>query len=222
MVVGVVALVVVGILKAAGWASDTVRQQNAQAAASAVHTTYAQPGDCVVSDLEVAATQPDEVAAGQGMTVSLTLTNKGSEACLIDTGSASLGAVITSGQDTVWTSATCPAGTTEHRLLVPAGETATASLRWDGHRTPTTCGEVGAEAGEGTYRIRLSLGQEALTDDRVFVVGASTGADATTDSGADGSATDAPTDAGEETGAEGGEVPAPDGAEATPQESPAG
>ena len=217
VLVGAVVLVVVGILKAATWASDTVRSQNAQAAASDVRTTYGQPGDCAVGDLKVDLTMPDQVTAGQGTPVSLTLTNTTAEACLLDVGSASLGAVVTSGEDTVWTSTTCPAGATGHRLLVPAGDSASTSLTWDGRRTPATCGEPGAEVGAGTYRIRLTLGEQDLTEDRVFVVGASTSTGATTGSGE--GATAAPTDpaAGADgadgtDGADGAEAATPEGA----------
>ena len=67
------------------------------------------------------------------------MTNTGSEACLLDAGGASLGAVIASGTDTVWTSTTCPAEPTSRMLLINAGDSAAVTLTWDGRRTSSDC-----------------------------------------------------------------------------------
>ena len=76
----------------------------------------------------VAADAPKETTVGAGMSIEATLTNEGGDACLLDIGGASLGAVINSGDQTVWTSTTCPAEPTERPLLVDVGESARATM----------------------------------------------------------------------------------------------
>ena len=128
-----------GILTAAAWTRATIRQQDEQAAADSVVTVYPDPVACPRSSLDVAINVPAETTVGAGLTIGATVTNTGSEACLLDAGGASLGAVIASGTDTVWTSTTCPAEPTSRMLLINAGGSAAVTLTWDGRRTSPDC-----------------------------------------------------------------------------------
>ncbi|CED90710.1 Hypothetical protein AAM4_0878 [Actinomyces succiniciruminis] len=134
-----------GVLSAAVWARNTVRAQDDQAAAHTA-TTYANPVDCTAADLDVTFTSPDTVAAGAGLRLNVTVNNIGTEACLIDVGAQSLGAVITSGEQTIWTSTACPANPTSRRLLVAAGTAASATITWDGNVASSACAAGAASA----------------------------------------------------------------------------
>ena len=118
ILIGLLAAVGYGILTAAAWTRATIRQQDEQAAADSVVTVYPDPVACPRSSLDVAINVPAETTVGAGLTIGATVTNTGSEACLLDVGGASLGAVIASGTDTVWTSTTCPAEPTSRMLLI--------------------------------------------------------------------------------------------------------
>lgn len=139
VLVGLLAAVGYGILTAAAWTRATIRQQDEQAAADSVVTVYPDPAACARSSLDVAVNAPAETTVGAGLTIGATVTNTGSEACLLDVGGANLGAVIASGTDTVWTSTTCPAEPTSRMLLIDAGDSAAVTLTWDGRRTSPDC-----------------------------------------------------------------------------------
>lgn len=134
-----------GVLSAAVWARNTIRAQDDRASAHTA-TTYGNPVDCTAADLDVTFTSPDAVSAGAGLTLNLTVNNTGSEACLIDVGTQSLGAVITSGNQTIWTSTACPASPTSRRLLVAAGTAASATITWDGRVATSECTAASAAA----------------------------------------------------------------------------
>lgn len=199
LVIGVVIAVLVAlsyaILAAATWARDTIREQDEQQAAEAVVTVYPDPVACTPEQLEVVTDAPTMVATGAGLIVNATLTNTGSEACLLDVGGASLGLIITSGGVGQWDSYTCPAEPAQRLLLVNAGESTTATLTWDGRVSTGQCtpaggapdvpapaeGEAGAAqsapavdpliATAGTYVLHLELGGVAVTGEHVFIIG---------------------------------------------------
>lgn len=128
-----------GIIASATWARDTIREQDRQQASASVVTVYPDPVACTTDQLEIAMSAPSSVAVGAGLSIGVTLTNTGSQACLLDVGSASLGAVITSGGVGQWSSLTCPAEPAERMLLVDAGQSTTTTLYWDGHVSTGEC-----------------------------------------------------------------------------------
>lgn len=139
-----IALAVIGALAytmiaGAGWVRGTIRSQDDAEAASQIRTVYPAPAACDDAHLRIAMDAPKETAVGAGMSIDVTLTNEGDDACLLDIGGASLGAVISSGDQTVWDSTACPADPTERPLLVDAGESADASLRWRGASAEASC-----------------------------------------------------------------------------------
>ena len=115
------------MIAGAGWVRGTIRSQDDAEAASQIRTVYPAPVACDDAHLRIAMDAPKETAVGAGVSIDVTLTNEGDDACLLDIGGASLGAVISSGDQTVWDSTACPADPTERPLLVDAGESADAS-----------------------------------------------------------------------------------------------
>ncbi|MBW3069409.1 hypothetical protein GZ998_07830 [Actinomyces sp. 594] len=138
-----------GILSAAVWARNTIRAQD-DAAAAHVATTYAIPGDCAAGDLDVTFTSPDSISSGSSMTLNVTVNNNGSEACLLDLGGEHVGALITSGGQTVWQSTVCPFTPTSRRLLVAPGDAAAATIIWDGNVASSQCAPAATASGTAT------------------------------------------------------------------------
>ncbi len=110
--------------------------------------TACAPGALTVTGSSVA----DTYAPGAIVVFSLTLTNAGPVPCLVDGGSATVGVVVTSGQDRVWASVDCPAGRTERPLLLDAGAVENVSVAWDQVRSAPGCPAEQAAAQPGTYR----------------------------------------------------------------------
>lgn len=108
------------------------------------------------------------VAAGAGVQVPITITNEGKVQCLVDVGNANLQMVITSGDDTVWTTAQCPANPKEHQVLLAPGASEKDAITWSGKRGAEGCPQGAEVAGPGTYRIEVSLsvGGGTLTEQR--------------------------------------------------------
>lgn len=121
------------------WVRETIRDQDDAEAASQVRTVYPAPAACDAAHLDVSVDAPARVGAGTGMTIGVTLTNTGDDACLLDVGGAALGAVIVSGDRTVWSSTDCPADPVERTLLIDAGGSASASLTWNGASAAASC-----------------------------------------------------------------------------------
>lgn len=140
--VGLVAAVVLGIVATGFWVRDTIRQQDADKAASAAGTVYPQPVACVITDLDTSVDMPVQAAVGAGVTADVTVTNRGSQACLVDVGGKSLGLVVVSGNATLLDSTVCPAEPTSRRLLLSAGETAQVQVAWNGMVATSECAAV--------------------------------------------------------------------------------
>ncbi len=147
--IAVLAGVSTAILSAAVWARDTIRAQD-DAAAAHVATTYPNPVDCTPQDLAVTFTSPDSVPAGAGLTLNVTVDNTGAEACLLDLGGEHIGALITSGSQTIWESTVCPFTPTSRRLLVAPGTAADATIIWDGNVASAQCTPVTTPAATAT------------------------------------------------------------------------
>ena len=204
LVIGIVLAIIGAIsyamIASATWVRDTIRSQNDAEAASQSHTDYPAPAACDAAQLRISLDAPKETSVGAGIGIDVTLTNEGGDACLLDVGGASLGAVIVSGDQTVWSSTSCPADPVERTLLIDVGESAGVSLWWNGDSAAAGCSpsapspdpvpspapegsaSPGAEAtasptpvdpnvaGAGTYRLSLQLGGETVTGEQVFVI----------------------------------------------------
>ncbi|VEG27871.1 Uncharacterised protein [Actinomyces howellii] len=167
--VAVVAGLAYGLIAGALWVRDTIRDQDAAEEVGSAPTTYPAPTACRAADLDITVTVPETVATGAGMVIELAVVNSGAEPCLLDVGAQNLGAVITSGDHTVWTSTACAAGAPSRVLLVDAGDSTSTSLTWDGLSTDPACtGEAAAApsaaASDGTTGSAADPATDAATD----------------------------------------------------------
>lgn len=137
--VALVAAAASGLIAGALWVSQTIRDQDKAEAVGSAPTSYPAPTACQPTDLDITVTAPDTVAAGAGMVLELSVVNAGAEPCLLDVGAQNLGAVVTSGDHTVWTSTACAAGAPSRLLLIDTGDSTSTSLTWDGLATDPTC-----------------------------------------------------------------------------------
>ncbi|SDN32634.1 hypothetical protein [Actinomyces ruminicola] len=152
-----------GILSAAVWARNTIRAQDDRAAAQTA-TTYPNPVDCTADDLDVTLTSPESVGSGEGMTLNVTVNNTGSEACLLDLGGEHIGAVVTSGTQTIWESTVCPFTPTSRRLLVAPGDDAAATIIWDGNVASSDCAPAAVPTATATASASATATAEATAD----------------------------------------------------------
>ncbi|OKL53928.1 hypothetical protein BSZ39_06685 [Bowdeniella nasicola] len=88
------------------------------------------------------------------------LTNKFPIPCLIDTPDQRIDVVITSGDETIWTSASCP-GEAVTLLLSPDEET-TRTIVWPAQHRTAGC-EAGEAAKPGVYKAKVSIGGTSET-----------------------------------------------------------
>lgn len=139
-----------GVVAGSAWVRDEIRAQDAEEAAASTPTVYPDPVACTDQDVTVTAVMPSAVRMGAGLGVELTVTNSGDDACLLDVGSANLGAVITSGPATIWVSAACQADPTSRVLLIPVGDTVSTTLWWDGRNSGDDCTAAAAPEPEST------------------------------------------------------------------------
>ncbi len=125
-------------------------------------TATKEPGgisDCDASTLTLAMTATAETfGAGQDPAFDVTITNTGSEPCLVDAGEASREIVITSGDDRVWSNRDCiVAGTESRDLLLPGGGADATQLAWNRVRSAPGCPPDLPAPGAGTYSAQLTL-----------------------------------------------------------------
>ena len=97
-------------------------------------------------------------APGVSATFTVSITNTGAEACLVDAGEAQREIVITSGSDRVWSNRDCIAPGTETRtLLLAGGQTDTTPFAWNRIRSAEGCPADLPVPGAGTYSAQLNL-----------------------------------------------------------------
>jgi hypothetical protein len=112
-------------------------------------------------------------AAGAAVPFDITLTNAGAVPCLIEAGSATLGVVIYSGADRIWSSVDCPQDPAEREMLLDLGITADLAASWDQVRSAPGCAEGQPAVQPGTYKALVTLdggGSAALGWERIFTI----------------------------------------------------
>lgn len=120
-------------------------------------SAVASPSSCRAADVDLdVVVIPAEPTVGDEVAVELTLVNSGEQPCLLDAGPAAIAATVTSGSDTVWSSAHC-ATDGEERLLLDTGTEHVATVRWPGTRSTADCAPGQPVAGAGTYRVTVGL-----------------------------------------------------------------
>jgi hypothetical protein len=138
-----------------------------------------QPVACTSSALgitDTTATAAGTVAPGAPVPFDLVVTNTGSVPCLVDAGAASLGVILYSGTDRIWSSLDCPpeGAAAERRMLLDVAATVELSTSWDQKRSAPGCPEGQQAALPGAYRAVVTTdggGSAALTWTRTFTIG---------------------------------------------------
>ena len=115
--------------------------------------------DCAPAALALAMTaDATSFAPGVSATFTVSVTNTGEEACLVDAGEAQREIVITSGSDRVWSNRDCIAPGTETRtLLLAGGQNDTTPFAWNRIRSAEGCPADLPTPGAGTYSAQLNL-----------------------------------------------------------------
>ncbi|ROS25981.1 hypothetical protein [Cellulomonas sp. PhB150] len=114
--------------------------------------------DCTDLKLKVSADDAS-YAAGQNPKLTTTITNQGTEACLVDAGTDKAALVITSGDDRVWSSQDCASEASGYRpLLLSAGESVKDSVTWKRVRSEEKCPKDLPAPKSGTYAATYSVG----------------------------------------------------------------
>ncbi|GIG40842.1 hypothetical protein [Cellulomonas phragmiteti] len=137
-------------------------------------TSGAEPGvaDCAPEAIALAVAPGAEAfPAGVDPTFEVTVTNSGTEPCLVDVGDAHREVVITSGDDRVWSSLDCaPADAPARTLLLVGGQSDATQLGWARLRSAPGCGGGLPEPGDGTYSVTVAVAG-ATSSPAVFGLG---------------------------------------------------
>ncbi|MFT4136773.1 hypothetical protein [Microbacterium sp.] len=130
---------------------------------------------CTTANVSVTAvTDKESYASGELPQLSMTLTNDGDEACLINVGTTTQAFTITSGSDTWWRSTDCQTEPSDQVVTLDAHQTVSSltPLQWDRTRSAVdTCSSARPAAPAGYFHLSVSVGGIDSVDDAVFVLG---------------------------------------------------
>jgi hypothetical protein len=119
---------------------------------------------CEPAQVQVdAVTDAVSYEAGQQPQLSLSLTNTGTNSCLINAGTAAQVFTITSGAETYWNSTDCQTESSDSQVTLKPGILVSSStpIAWDRTRSAIdTCDAVtrdGAPAGGASYNLSVSV-----------------------------------------------------------------
>lgn len=140
-------------------------EATADAAETPVPAASAAEGaPCEAGQVQVAAvTDAVRYEAGQQPQLSLSLTNTGTNSCLINAGTAAQVFTITSGTDTYWTSTDCQSESSDSSVTLKPGIVVSTStpIDWDRTRSaPDTCDAAtreGVPAGGAAYNLSVTV-----------------------------------------------------------------
>ncbi|MFB9959188.1 hypothetical protein [Agromyces bracchium] len=124
----------------------------------------AADGDpCTPEQITVeAVTDAAVYAAGEQPKLSVTITNTGSNSCVMNVGTAAQVFTVTSGADTYWTSTHCQVDPVDAEVSIEPGAPVSSSepITWDRTRSSAdTCGgeRAGVPAGGASYHLSVSV-----------------------------------------------------------------
>lgn len=113
---------------------------------------------CSADDVKLDLTSNEQsVEVGGSLEFSATIAHEGRGQCLIDGSNTSRVLTITSGDDTIWRSDTCPADS--RMLLMAQGDKDTQKIAWNANQTGSKCvsDDLLPKVDPGTYQAQLSL-----------------------------------------------------------------
>jgi hypothetical protein len=151
-------LLVVWLVRSAGNGQATSAPPTTPAPTTSGAPTTGVP-DCAPPALAVTiAADAADVAIGTAATFTITITNGGTDECVVDAGELQREVVVVSGSDRIWSSKDCaPADSPARSLLLGAGMSDTTQLAWSLVRSAPGCtGDLPAPK-PGTYQATVSL-----------------------------------------------------------------
>ncbi|MDO5034722.1 MAG: hypothetical protein Q4E01_04980 [Actinomycetaceae bacterium] len=170
-------LIVVLLIAALGlggyWLATTAlsSMRERQAALESVQDSEITPpiAECKPSDLEFSVTGYDQsITVGSGWNASVTVTNRGKEACLTDGSGKSLGVLVTSGTYELVDTMKCASKDESLPLLLGVGKSWNGTVSWDGKDyQQCTAGSAGKA---GTYVVHVKYFDQVPADLVVQVV----------------------------------------------------
>ncbi|WP_300767042.1 hypothetical protein [uncultured Bifidobacterium sp.] len=155
---------VVGLIKGTDVSVSRSAVPTPSASASAV--------DCGSSDVSLSLTAKSQtLSVGGSVDFVVSATHKGSRNCLIDMSASSQVLTITSGNDVVWTSASCESDS--NYLLLATGDKTSLTITWNADRTGSTCVDDDdlPRVSRGTYVAKVAMKEDSgVASDPVTVV----------------------------------------------------
>ncbi|QHT57217.1 hypothetical protein GXP71_14800 [Cellulomonas sp. H30R-01] len=127
--------------------------------------TSGVPPTCTAEVLALAiAATAESFPEGTSPSFTVSITNTGTQPCVVDAGDTQREIVITSGVDRVWSSKDCPVAGNETRTLLLAGGAADEStLAWNRVRSAQGCPADQPTPGAGTYSAAFTLAGATAT-----------------------------------------------------------
>ncbi|GAA1055957.1 hypothetical protein GCM10017608_13860 [Agromyces luteolus] len=122
-----------------------------------------------------AVTDAAVYAAGEQPKLSVTITNTGSNSCVMDVGTAAQVFTVTSGADTYWTSTHCQVDPVNADVTIEPGTPVSSSepITWDRTRSSAdTCGgaRTNVPAGGASYHLNVSVNGFESTTSKQFLL----------------------------------------------------
>lgn len=154
-------VLVLWLLNRDGGHDDVAAPSDTTAPAPTETTSAPPPGvpDCTPPTLTVGiVADAASVAAGVSPTFTITITNAGNTACVVDAGELQREVVIVSGNDRIWSSKDCaPADSPARSLLLSPGMADTTQIAWNRVRSAEGCPTGLPEPKPGTYQASVAL-----------------------------------------------------------------
>lgn len=138
--------------------------------------TPVEGGPCDPGSLTLTpVTDKDAYAAGELPQLSFTITNTSAASCVINLGTTQQTYLITSGEETYWSSKDCESGAVDADVtLEPNVPQSPAAIAWGRERSaPETCDapdRTGAPAGGASYHLDVLIGSVASTSTKQFIL----------------------------------------------------
>lgn len=129
---------------------------------------------CSARSVQVSAvTDKDSYGAGELPQLSISLTNSGAEACLLNVGTATQKLTVSSGPDVWWRSTDCQSESSDQVVQIDPGQTVSSvtPITWDRTRSSVdSCDGQRPAAPAGYFNLAVEIGGLAAQQERQFVL----------------------------------------------------
>lgn len=126
-----------------------------------------EPGSCRVNSLSARVEGANPLPVGEAAAFKITIVTA-QDVCVLDLGVEPVQLAITSGNDQIWSTASCPEWRPGGQFTLTPDQPAAFEIGWPNRRADG-CGLVDAQLGAGTYVASFTLGQH--TTRFVFQIG---------------------------------------------------